>query len=131
MNRSFPLLHAHLAVPNVAVRDMHADFRMLHQISQSTENRASDLPRRAMKAANAMMDAFRRVPGDKKDPDLLTPVVEHCRSIAWKVLGSLSEEDRKALAPWDPNVQPNAKVWAIGHWYVRSVPFVMKPADRR
>ena len=64
MSRTFPLLHARLVLPNTEIRGLCADFRMLRQISQSTENHASDLPRRALKAANDMMDAWRRVPGD-------------------------------------------------------------------
>jgi len=116
MNRQFPLLNADIVLPNLDVRGMHTDFRILHQIAMSKENRASDLPRIAMKAANAMMDNFRLVPGHKEDPDLLLPVIKECRQIAWNVLGPLGDKDRKGLAPSDPSVQADAKVWAIGHW---------------
>jgi hypothetical protein len=69
-----------------------------------------------MKAANAIVSAFRRVEGDDKDPDLLLPVIDECRKIAWDILGPLSESDRAELAPSNAKVQADAKVWAIGHW---------------
>jgi hypothetical protein len=116
MNMQFPLRFADIVLPNMEVRAMHTDFRILQQIANSKENRASDLPRRAMKAANAMMDAFRRVPGDKEKPELLSPVILSCRKIAWEILGPLSDADKAALAPSDPNVQQDAKIWAVGHW---------------
>ncbi len=116
MNLHFPLLSADILLPNIPVRDMHADFRALRQIAASTENRASDLSRRALKAANNLVNAFHRVEGDEKNPDLLLPVIDECRKIAWGILGPLSESDRAKLAPSDSKVQADAKVWAIGHW---------------
>ena len=113
---TFQLLKADIVLPNQDVRNMHTDFRILQQISQSTENRASELPRRAMKAANEMMDAWQRVPGDTEDPSLLLPAVEKCREIAWEVLGPLNEKDKAALVPTDPDAQSEGRIWFIGHW---------------
>ncbi len=116
MNMRFPLRQADLVLPNLEVRGMHTDFRILQQVAMSTENRASDLPRRAMKAANAIMNTFKRVTGDKEDPDLLLPVIKQCREIAWDILGPLGDADKAALAPSDTKIQANAKIWVIGHW---------------
>jgi hypothetical protein len=122
MDMHFELLHVDLLLPNIPIREMYADFRALQQISLSKENRASDLPRRALKAANELVNSFIRVDGDEEDPDLLLPVIDKCRKIAWEILGSLSESDKANLAPSDPKVQEGAKIWAIGHWYVHLAP---------
>ena len=116
MNLQFPILNADIILPHMAIRAMQTDFVILRQIAQSTQNKASDLPRRALKAANALVSAFHRVDGDEENPDLLLPVITECRNIAWEILGPLSDSDRAKLAPSDPKVQADAKVWAIGHW---------------
>ena len=117
MELTFPLLHAEIVLPDIDIRAMQLDFRILRQITQSTQNRASDLPRRALKAANEMMNAWHRVPGDEENRDLLKPIIEKCRKIGWQVLGSLTNEDRARLCPSLSDSRP-AEIWAIGHCHI-------------
>ena len=95
---------------------MYTDFRILQQVSLSDVNRASDLPRRALKACDAMVSAWKLVPADAQNYELVQPVAKKCREIAWEILGPLTREDKMKLAPWSEGQTDQTKVWAIGHW---------------
>jgi hypothetical protein len=55
----------------------------------------------------------------------LDEVVKRCRDIASAVLGNMGEEERKKLCTFDKESGPDAKMWAIGHWYVPPRPTLM------
>ena len=123
MERTFPLVKADLVVPNAALRALWTDFRILTQVARSPHNSITSLQPRALKACNDIMNTWRQ-PQDGKgeeDPSLLGGVIQECRDVAWEVLGSLSEESLKQLAPYKTGVQDPAMIWAIGHWYVYRV----------
>lgn len=46
-------------------------------------------------------------------------MIQELREIAWSVLGRLDEEGVRGTCIWDKG-EREAKVWAIGHWYVTS-----------
>ena len=61
------------------------------------------------------MNTFRRVDGDDENPSLLDDTVQHCRTIAWEVLGPLDVESLRKLCVWNDG-EREAKIWGIGHW---------------
>lgn len=115
MNRTFPLKAADIVVPNLPMRNLHTDFRILAQVARSPDASTSSLAQRALKACNDIMNTFRRVEGDEEDKGLLDGMAQKCRDIAWGVLGSLDEASTKKLAVWDKS-EREAKIWGIGHW---------------
>lgn len=71
------------------------------------------------KACNDIMNHFTRWPGDETDGSL-SRVLRKCRDISQTVLGSLDSKGISKTITHDPNCAPDAKIWAIGHWYVLS-----------
>jgi hypothetical protein len=66
------------------------------------------------------MNRFRRYAGDTDNNYAkVDEMIQECREIAWKVLGRLDEKGLKEVCVWNTEVKnKEAKVWAIGHWYV-------------
>lgn len=60
------------------------------------------------------MNKFMRV--DNETPEQLDALLQTCRAIGWKVLGSLSEENVKETIMWKTDAEKPAEIWAIGHW---------------
>jgi hypothetical protein len=64
------------------------------------------------------MNRFRRVKGDiNNNFEGVDGMVQELREIAWGVLGRLDEVGLGGTCVWDTR-EREAKVWAIGHWYV-------------
>jgi len=65
------------------------------------------------------MNKFRRVKGDTEDNfSGVDGMIQELREISWGVLGKLDEEGVRGTCVWD-KWDREARVWAIGHWYVR------------
>ena len=68
------------------------------------------------------MNKFRRVKGDMDDNYKgVDKMIQELREISWSVLGRLDEDGLKGTCVWDKS-EREARVWAIGHWYVRLRP---------
>jgi len=68
------------------------------------------------------MNKFRRVKGDTDDNYKgVDKMIQELREISWSVLGRLDEDGLKGTCVWDKS-EREARVWAIGHWYVHLRP---------
>jgi hypothetical protein len=100
MNVSFKLASADLVLARSEARALQIDFK--------EEGERWAVSRRALRAANEVMNAFRRSKGDGVTGEL-DLVVSRCREIARSVLGHIdkgvtSKPSRAAM------------IWGIGHW---------------
>jgi hypothetical protein len=112
------LAFADIVLINSEAVELELDFEMVRQVAQSADRDHSSLSHRALRAANDMMNAF-RASNHYKTEEQLSAAIEKCRRIAARVLGDMSEERRKTLCTASRESGPDAKMWAIGHWYVR------------
>lgn len=68
------------------------------------------------------MNKFRRVKGDMDDNYKgVDNMIQELREISWSVLGRLDEDGLKGTCVCDKS-EREARVWAIGHWYVHGRP---------
>jgi hypothetical protein len=68
------------------------------------------------------MNKFRRIKGDTDNNyEGVDEMIQELRQISWSVLGNLDEDGLKGTCFWDKGDR-EARVWAIGHWYVHSRP---------
>ena len=68
------------------------------------------------------MNKFRRVKGDTENNlQGVDKMIQELREISWSVLGKLDEEGVRGTCIWDKGDR-EARVWAIGHWYVHHRP---------
>jgi len=79
------------------------------------------------------MNKFRRVKGDTENNfEGVDKMIQELREISWSVLGKLDEEGVRGTCIWDQGDR-EARVWAIGHWYVHHRPigrWPIHPTDR-
>jgi len=115
MNRYFALTHADIVLANSLSRALQTDFQILTQMAQREEPQSSSIARRAMRAANEIMNTFQRTPGDEQNGEL-DKVLKQCREIGFEVLGRLDEANIAELAKEGATVGDDTQVWAIGHW---------------
>jgi hypothetical protein len=106
MNVSFQLAFADIVVPRSNARALYIDFLVLTQMSRMTDATHSHSARKALKAANDIMNTFQRESGDEED-DTVDKMVARCRSLAESVLGHSSLK---------PKFTKEAQIWGIGHW---------------
>ena len=119
MDRTYKLESAAVIIPNRVARDLWIDFRILQQVAKFTDNKASSLPKKALKACNDIVSAFKREPEDEKDPKILEGMLQRCREIAWEILGPLDPKSLQKLIPHNTKGGvKDANIWAIGHWSV-------------
>jgi hypothetical protein len=113
MNVSFQLATADLRLLRTEACRLDVDFQILAQIASSVEPGFSkDLGARALRAANGVMNTFKRSPRDTEDGSL-DAVIERCRDIAATILG----KRESGGVTTDRNTLDNElKLWAIGHW---------------
>jgi alpha-mannosidase len=116
-NIYFKLEAAHLLLQNSQAAALELDFTALRQISLSPDRVRSSVAHRALKACNDIMNKFKSS-DHYETREQLVQLLRQCREIGWKVLGPLDDASRKKLCTWDDECGPEAKVWAIGHWYV-------------
>lgn len=107
MNVSFQLAIADIVVDRSQARQLRIDFQVLTQLSRMENGGKTSISRRALHAANEIMNAFKRVDGDDHE-GILDERIAHCQSIAATVLG------QRGQASGDSSRQ--ASIWAIGHW---------------
>ena len=120
-NRHFPLVSADIILPNLPVRALKTDFRILTELARHDQAKQFGLSQRALKACDDIMNKFRRVKGDTEDNFRgVDGMIQELREIGWSVLGKLDEEGVRGTCIWDKEDR-EARVWAIGHWYVRPV----------
>jgi alpha-mannosidase len=118
-NRFFPLVSADIILPNLPVRALKTDFRILTELARHDQAKQFGLSQRALKACDDIMNRFRRVKGDTENNFKgVDKMIEELREISWSVLGRLDEEGLRGTCIWDKG-EREARVWAIGHWYVR------------
>jgi hypothetical protein len=117
MNKYYALVAADLVLVNSLGRNVELDFQTLRQISQDPIR--SGIAQRALKACNDIMNHFTRWPGDDTDGSL-SEVLTECREISQSVLGQLDAEGISKTTTHDPLCAPDAKIWAIGHWSVKT-----------
>lgn len=105
-------------VPNLEARGLRTDFRILMEVARHPDAKLFGLGQRALRACDDIMNAFRRVAGDGADNFAgADAMIGGLRSIAWEVLGDLDEESLQKVCVRDTQDR-DAKVWAIGHWWV-------------
>lgn len=105
MNMLYHLTLADLVLYRSSAHALRHDFELLHQLARAENGERSSLSRRALKAANEIMNSF-RISHDEEDQDR---IVAECRRIAETVIG------RKASRQIpDPTTTP--QIWATGHW---------------
>jgi hypothetical protein len=114
MNVSFQLVTADLVLQRSAAHALSVDFQILTQIARADRGESSSLSRRAFHATNEIMNMFQRVEGDENGQ--INEVLRRCSEISWEVLGPLDSEGIQKLCTHDPDCQPEAKIWGIGHW---------------
>jgi len=120
-NRQFPLVSADIILPNLPVRALKTDFRILTEVARHDQAKQMGLAQRALKACDEIMNNFRRTKGDTDNGfEKVDEMIQRLREISWGVLGKLDEEGLKGTCVWDRG-EREAKVWAIGHWYVRPI----------
>lgn len=118
-DRTFPLVAADIVVPNYHARGLRNDFRLLTEIARHPDAKTFGLSKKAYKACDDIMNRFKRTAGDQANNFAgVDAMLQECRKIGWDVIGSLDEESLKQVAVNNLDVI-EAKVWAIGHWYVR------------
>lgn len=108
MNMSFKLALADLVLARSEARALQIDFKVLTQLARAEEGERWAVSRRALRAANEVMNAFRRSKGDEESGQL-DLIVSRCREIARSVLGDI---DRDGTSKPSRNIM----VWGIGHW---------------
>lgn len=109
---------ADIVLVNEEARALRIDFQILTQMARVPGADTSPVSQRALKACNDIMNTFRRVDGDEADRSLVDAVVRRCRDLSQSVLGPLDHDSQRSLAAYNPDCAANAKIWAIGHWYV-------------
>jgi hypothetical protein len=115
-NRQFPLVAADIILPNLPVRALKTDFRILTELARHPQAQQFGLGQRALKACDDIMNRFRRVKGDIDNGfEVVDRMIRELREISWDVLGRLDEEGLRGTCIWDKEDR-EAKVWAIGHW---------------
>lgn len=97
-------------------RALRYDFRILTEVARHPDGRLQGLSQRALKAADDIMNTFRRRAGDTED-GFVDGIISKCRSIAWGVLGQLDEAGLQQVCTRS-NQPREGKMWAIGHWLV-------------
>jgi hypothetical protein len=112
---------ADIVLVNEEARALRIDFQMLTQMARVPGAETSRVSQRALKACNDIMNTFRRVDGDEADRSLVDALVRRCRELSQSVLGPLDHDSQQSLAAYNPGCAENAKIWAIGHWYVSVV----------
>lgn len=112
---------ADIVLVNEEARALRIDFQMLSQMARVPGAETSPVSQRALQACNDIMNTFRRVDGDEGDESLVDAVVRRCREVSQSVLGPLDHDSQQSLAAYNPDCAANAKIWAIGHWYVSVV----------
>lgn len=124
-HRTFSLVSADLILLNSEAVALEADFIILRQIGAAEDRATSSISQRALKAANAIMSVF-GASDHCEDREQVAELVKKCRAIAASVLGQMGAEDRKKLCTADKGAAPDAKMWAIGHWFVFPPPKAMR-----
>lgn len=107
MNMYYPLAIADIVLPRSQARALEIDFKLLTQLARMVGGDTT-LARRALHAANEVMNAFKVV-----DEDEMDEVVQKCRIIAAGVLGD--SESKSAI-----HEDKEGTIWGIGHWFVPS-----------
>jgi hypothetical protein len=105
MNMLYHLTLADLVLYRSSAHALRHDFELLHQLARADNGERSSLSRRALKAANEVMNSF-RVSQDEEDQDR---IIADCRGIAGVVIG----QNCCRHLP-DPTRTP--QIWATGHW---------------
>lgn len=105
-NRYYKLNSADLVVPNMEAWRVLWDFDTLHQLHNDLPGDSS-LAKRALYAANEMMNVFQR--GDVES-------LAKCRKVAERVLGEGWEKEIEKDSKHA--TKQNGTLWAVGHWYV-------------
>jgi alpha-mannosidase len=116
LERTFPLVSADILVPDLEARGLRYDFRILAEVARHPDGRLQGLSQRALKAADDIMNTFRRRQGDVQD-GFIANIIQQCRSIAWDVLGDLDKDNLKKVCMRDTSPR-EGKMWAMGHWCV-------------
>ena len=109
-------MSADIVVPNLEARALRYDFRILTEVARHPDGRLQGLSQKALKAADDIMNTFRRREGDLED-GFIDDIIQHCRKLAWGVLGQLDQEGLKGVCMRSTE-QREGKMWAMGHWYV-------------
>jgi len=117
LNRTFELVSADIVVPNLVARGLRTDFLVLTEIARHPDGRLQGLSQRALKACDDIMNAFTRFEGDEQGDRLVDDMLQRCREMAWQVLGRLDEGSLKKACARSPEKR-EARMWAMGHWYV-------------
>ncbi|WWC88253.1 uncharacterized protein L201_003160 [Kwoniella dendrophila CBS 6074] len=103
MNMKYHLELADLVLVRSEVHALKVDFQILKQFARSPESDRSPLSRQSLRAANEIMNVFRRDTEEEIDE-----TIQKGRDIARQVIGSelndLSDDD--------------LKIWAIGHCHI-------------
>jgi hypothetical protein len=99
MNMAYHLNVADLAQVRSEAHALQVDFQVLNQIQREAGGDTSSLSRRAMKAANDVISAWKT--GIQVDER-----VRNCREITKRFFGSTTAHE----------VDDETKIWAIGHW---------------
>ncbi|WVQ85168.1 hypothetical protein IAT38_007333 [Cryptococcus sp. DSM 104549] len=105
MNMDYTIDIADLILQRSEAAALRTDFQILHQLVRHPNGAQSSLSRRALKAANDIMNAFR-----SDTPELIDTTVKEGRAIAAEVIGDSS----KALEEDEDKLQ----IWAIGHCHI-------------
>ncbi|OCF39360.1 hypothetical protein I317_06845 [Kwoniella heveanensis CBS 569] len=118
MNVSFQLITADIVLIRSEARALQIDFQILNQLGNPPEGgESSSLSRRALRAANEIMNRFRRTDGDEEDGSL-DETIRACREIGWEVLGPLDPESVKSLCTHVQDDDEEATIWGIGHCHI-------------
>ncbi|WVF71778.1 hypothetical protein IAT40_006586 [Kwoniella sp. CBS 6097] len=118
MNVSFQLVTADVVLMRSEARALQIDFQILNQLGNPpTGSETSSLSRRALRAANEIMNRFKRTDGDDEDGSL-DETIRACRKIGWEVLGPLDSESIKSLCTHVQNDKEEAIIWGIGHCHI-------------
>ncbi|RSH89663.1 Glycoside hydrolase, 38 vacuolar alpha mannosidase [Saitozyma podzolica] len=107
MNMLYHLTLADLVLYRSSAHALRHDFELLHQLARAENGERSSLSRRALKAANEIMNSF-RISHDEEDQDR---IVAECRRIAGAVIGGKAS---RHIA--DPTTTP--QIWATGHCHI-------------
>lgn len=111
-DKYFDLVTADIFVSRSEARHLQYDFVILSQIARSGH---SSVQKRALKATQEIMNAWRRDEGDVESGDL-AQLVARCRKIGWRVLGDL---DPQSIARTQTNLAgEDVNIWAIGHCHI-------------
>ncbi|WWC63022.1 uncharacterized protein I303_105621 [Kwoniella dejecticola CBS 10117] len=105
MDMKYHLALADLVQIRSEAHALKVDFQILKQFARSSEGEKSPLSRMALKAANEIMNVFRR-----DSEQLIDESVKKGREIARRVIGEAGEETEMS--------EDQTKIWAIGHCHI-------------